>query len=265
MIEVEPSGGLFNTKRRTSLSRRRTFMKAHLKLANAPNLAHMEAMPALLGKGFIPEEGLDVQIQRKLANENTEFTSSLDTLTNNSPSPLISKPTLWERIKNIFRTRQTGGSQQLKTVLNDTLRFGSASAPASPNGFVSTLKRTFSQKKSIREIIDQDISEREGGTSIDYEPLAIPEPTSAILSSLYQFRLSGKQHTTIKNTLALFNGTHNWHNYIPNSTQEDPRNFMRIINVDISQTEMHEGLEWIRVKVQAQQFAKFQIRRMIGN
>lgn len=149
-------------------------------------------------------------------------------------------------------------------VLNDTLRRG-----ASQHGegaFISeTLKRSLSSKTQ-RDVIKQDIEEQDGeiGEEATFEPLDIPAPNAAGMSELQGYRMPRKQYETIQKTLAMFNGTHNWHNYIPNANPNDHRNFMRIVNLDMSPLEVHEGMEWIRFKVQANVFAKYQLRKMIA-
>lgn len=48
------------------------------------------------------------------------------------------------------------------------------------------------------------------------------------------------------------------------SVQDDSRCFVHIYNIDASPLEVHNGMEWLRIKVQANAFARDQIRRMMG-
>jgi tRNA pseudouridine(38-40) synthase len=228
VIELEPVGGLFNTQKRQSLSRRRTFRKSM-------NRGHAE------------------HLEMTFADPTTKHM--------NNPDTKQVKRSILRKILDFFsRKKQTSGSEQLKAVLNDTLR----RSPTDKSVNKETLKRSTSTKKE--DVLQQDIFEREQEEQVEqlYEPLDIPAPLEATLDDLKAFRLSEKQFETIKKTLAMFSGTHNWHNYIPNAQQGDPRNFMRIINVDIAPLELHHGMEWLRIKMQAHVFAKFQIRRMMG-
>lgn len=78
------------------------------------------------------------------------------------------------------------------------------------------------------------------------------------------YRVSKTQLTSIQTILSLYNGTHNFHNYIPDAPESDPRNFMRIHRIHLAPPEVHHNLEWIRVRLTADRFAPFQIRRMMG-
>jgi tRNA U38,U39,U40 pseudouridine synthase TruA len=95
-------------------------------------------------------------------------------------------------------------------------------------------------------------------------PLGIPPPNATQIEYLQSYRMPESQYAAIRGILALFNGTHNWHNYIPNSIQDDPRNFMRVHRVDMAPLEVHDGMEWVRIKLSAHVFAKFQVRKMMG-
>jgi tRNA pseudouridine38-40 synthase len=96
-----------------------------------------------------------------------------------------------------------------------------------------------------------------------FEPLDIPMD-EAYLSNLASYRITESQIKTLKTIISLYNGTHNWHNYIPGASANDSRCYLRILNVELSAPEMHDGLEWVRVKVQAKAFARYQIRKMIA-
>jgi tRNA pseudouridine38-40 synthase len=130
-------------------------------------------------------------------------------------------------------------------------------------GFFSTLKRTMSTKRR-KDSFKNDESDSSSPPEIKYfEPLDIPLD-EVYLSNLASYRITESQIKTLKTIISLYNGTHNWHNYIPGASADDSRCYLRILNVELSAPEMHDGLEWLRVKVQAKAFARYQIRKMIA-
>ncbi|KAI8998222.1 pseudouridine synthase [Gaertneriomyces semiglobifer] len=150
----------------------------------------------------------------------------------------------------------------------------STSPPDREEGFslMSTLKRSVS-RRSVRRDPElnslHDTNEAEGdegnGFAPEYfDPLNLPAPTEEEFSLVRQFRISEDQLKAFNHILAIFNGTHNWHNYIAGAKYEDPRCYMRILNIESSLPEVQFGMEWIRVKIQAKAFARFQIRKMIA-
>lgn len=113
----------------------------------------------------------------------------------------------------------------------------------------------------------QDIKEREGDQShetLAFEPLDIPAPNEKQVIEIKRYRMSEKKYANLLSLIALFNGTHNFHNYIPGSVQDDSRCFVHIYNIEASSLEIHHGMEWIRIKVQANAFARDQVRKMMG-
>jgi tRNA pseudouridine(38-40) synthase len=128
-------------------------------------------------------------------------------------------------------------------------------------GFFSTLKRTMSTKRRKSAFKEEESSD---DLPVQYfEPLDIPMD-EAYLSNLASYRITESQMKTLKTIISLYNGTHNWHNYIPGASANDSRCFLRILNVELAAPQMHDGLEWVRVKVQAKAFARYQIRKMIA-
>jgi hypothetical protein len=81
------------------------------------------------------------------------------------------------------------------------------------------------KRRTIAEVLQQDILEREKQeekqlsghetNEFAFEPLNIPEPTEKQLEEIKSYRMSEKKYANLVSTLALFNGTHNFHNYIP--------------------------------------------------
>ncbi|KAJ8331772.1 tRNA pseudouridine synthase 1 [Batrachochytrium dendrobatidis] len=128
-----------------------------------------------------------------------------------------------------------------------------------PDTFVNTLHRSMSRHKNF----DPKELNKEVPPEF-FDPLVIPPPTTEQKASIRGYRMSQSQKVSLCNILSLFNGTHNWHNYIPGADQSDPRCYIRIINIDVRDTELHEGMEWVRIKIQAPAFARYQVRRMMA-
>ncbi|KAJ2991074.1 tRNA pseudouridine synthase 1, partial [Globomyces sp. JEL0801] len=226
-----PKGGLFDTLKKSSLSRRNTFKQS-------------------------PELDTSI-IAPSVANSD-------DTI--NQPQ----KPTkisCFGNFKQIFKRKSTPrGSAALKASLKTTLTRPTKTTDGNDENIVTTLHRSLSRgKKSTKQVFDDDIKEREElNTGRDYSPLDIPPPTESQKQDLKAYRMSPEQYKAVTSSLALFNGTHNFHNYIPGSVQTDHRCFIQIFNIEASPLEIHNGLEWIRVKIVGRSFGREQIRRMMG-
>jgi tRNA pseudouridine(38-40) synthase len=182
-------------------------------------------------------------------------------------APVKQKKGLFSCFKKLFVSKgekMQNGSERLKQSLNATLARKAKKAEPEEN-FSSTLRRSVSQKRKLQDVIAQDISEREElSETLMFAPLAIPEPTSEEKERIKEFRMSHKQYQYLQAALALFNGTHNFHNYIGGSVQNDSRCFVHVFNIEASPVEIHQNMEWIRIKIQAQSFARDQIRKMMG-
>ncbi|KAJ3098278.1 tRNA pseudouridine synthase 1 [Phlyctochytrium planicorne] len=111
--------------------------------------------------------------------------------------------------------------------------------------------------------LDHDQDE-ENTTPTYHDPLNLPLPTDEELESKQEFRISQGQMQMLKYILGMYRGTHNFHNFIPGATHEDKRCYIRILNIECCDPEIHFGMEWIRIKVQSKAFARYQIRRMIA-
>ncbi|KAJ3034462.1 tRNA pseudouridine synthase 1 [Rhizophlyctis rosea] len=154
----------------------------------------------------------------------------------------------------------------------------SAPAGADDQGIISTLKRSISRRStaarransgfaSEADPLASQASPDEGDDSNGpqyFDPLKLPEPTEEELSILRRYRITDTQFKALNHIIGIYNGTHNWHNYIPGAKYEDPRCYMRILNIELSKPEEHAGMEWVRVKVQAKAFARLQVRKMIS-
>ena len=164
-----------------------------------------------------------------------------------------------------FFSKKMNGSERLKEHLNHTLTRRKDKLEVEES-VTSDLRRTLSRKRDLSTVLAQDIRERQKvfGNQ-QFSPLNIPEPTAEQLKELQEYRITKHQYDRIRFSLALFNGTHNFHNYIPGSVQEDSRCFVHINNIEAAPLEIHNNLEWLRVKVQANSFGRDMVRKMCGN
>ncbi|KAI8835726.1 pseudouridine synthase [Chytridium lagenaria] len=144
----------------------------------------------------------------------------------------------------------------------------SRSAPAQPRRAASTSKLNDSSNGGFYGNAGWDngasSSSSEDDTPKYYDPIDIPIPTEEQLSIKRRFRIAPEQVDMLRHLVAIFRGTHNFHNYIPGAKYDDERCYMRILSMELSEPEVHFGMEWIRIKVQAKAFARFQIRRMLA-
>ncbi|KAI8621008.1 pseudouridine synthase [Chytriomyces sp. MP71] len=94
-----------------------------------------------------------------------------------------------------------------------------------------------------------------------FDPISLPHRNPEKLRS---YRITEEQLDMVRTIVAIFRGTHNWHNYVPGADADDQRCFMRIINIESGSPELHGGMEWIRVKAQTKAMARYQFRRMMA-
>lgn len=92
--------------------------------------------------------------------------------------------------------------------------------------------------------------------------LLTPTPTSAEV--LYAYRAPAALLEQLRLTLALFEGTHNFHNYTSGRAATDPscKRFMRRVELDAPA--VIAGIEFFTVRLVGQSFMLHQIRKMIG-
>ncbi|RKO88306.1 pseudouridine synthase [Blyttiomyces helicus] len=273
-----PPGGLFKTiKRNMSLSRSKSMGRnkslrrgqpipdvADLMPGTAPAAEPTYTEPA-------PEEKKGV------------FRRFFDTLTrkgSKSPRPREDEPP--RTAMTLGRMRTTSNATSRSRANSTAVPFGgsppnvtfSTSAPAGADdtGLLSTLRRNASRRSNrgrqtpetgLAEDPDaEDDIESEGPQY--YDPLPLPKATPEQLAALRSYRISPQQVEALSRIIGIYNGTHNWHNFIPGGKYDDPRCYMRILNIECSAPEEHAGMEWIRIKVQAKAFARFQVRKMIA-
>ncbi|XP_074641522.1 pseudouridylate synthase 1 homolog [Tubulanus polymorphus] len=83
---------------------------------------------------------------------------------------------------------------------------------------------------------------------------------------LQSFRLEDPEKTIAKvnEVLALYKGTHNFHNFTSGKKPDEASSMRYIIDMQCSQPFIQDGLEWAVVTVKGQSFMLHQIRKMIG-
>ena len=134
------------------------------------------------------------------------------------------------------------------------------------SGLMSTLKRSLSRKRPNprQNNFNDEMDDKTMTEELQYfDPLVIPWDET-YLNQLRSHRVTEPQIKSLKTIISIYNGTHNWHNYIPGASPDDPRCYLRILNIELSEPKMHEGIEWIRIKVQAKAFARLQVRKMVA-
>jgi tRNA pseudouridine(38-40) synthase len=95
-----------------------------------------------------------------------------------------------------------------------------------------------------------------------FDPIRLPELTEEDKTALRRFRATSLQLSTFKGIIGIYRGTHNWHNYVDAAS---PDVYIRIRHMEVVEVpEIHFGMEWVRVKVQASSFPTGLVRRMIG-
>ncbi|KAJ3138500.1 tRNA pseudouridine synthase 1 [Physocladia obscura] len=148
-------------------------------------------------------------------------------------------------------------------------------ASGGPLNFFASLTRRRSTTKASQPNISETnsianlipaASNSSPASSIDeppqfYDPIDLPYRGA---DTLRGYRMTEEQLDIVRSIVAIYRGTHNWHNYVPGANQDDQRCFMRIINIESGSPEIHNGMEWLRIKVQAKAMARFQFRRMMA-
>ncbi|KAI9102655.1 pseudouridine synthase [Phlyctochytrium arcticum] len=156
----------------------------------------------------------------------------------------------------------------------DNVVYGTSADREDDFGLMATLKRSVSRKSTRRR--DPELASLSGATGAEaeetkpepepefFEPLPFSPVQEEEMSLVRQYRLTDDQINALNHIIAIYNGTHNWHNYIPGAKYEDSRCYMRILNIECSKPEVHFGMEWVRIKVQAKAFARYQVRKMLS-
>ncbi|KAJ3241823.1 tRNA pseudouridine synthase 1, partial [Chytriomyces hyalinus] len=62
-----------------------------------------------------------------------------------------------------------------------------------------------------------------------FDPISLPHRS---VDRIRAYRITEEQLDMVRTIVAIFRGTHNWHNYVPGADADDQRCFMRIINIE---------------------------------
>ncbi|ETN39210.1 tRNA pseudouridine(38-40) synthase [Cyphellophora europaea CBS 101466] len=112
----------------------------------------------------------------------------------------------------------------------------------------------------------------EKDTTTEYKPTrspAISEGTKRLRQAYLQakraYRIPEKRLARVRDTLKLFVGTRNYHNFTVQKTFKDPSS-KRVIKSFVVNPEpiLINGTEWLSLKVHGQSFMMHQIRKMVG-
>lgn len=87
---------------------------------------------------------------------------------------------------------------------------------------------------------------------------------ASTLARHQQFRLSDETFERINETLKLFEGTHNFHNFTSKLEPKSPKCLRFIISFAADRPFVQNNMEWIRLRVVGQSFLLHHIRKMIG-
>ncbi|RHY93935.1 hypothetical protein DYB37_005682 [Aphanomyces astaci] len=79
-----------------------------------------------------------------------------------------------------------------------------------------------------------------------------------------EFRLDASALEKLRETLAIFEGTHNFHNYTSKLPPYSPKCKRYILSFEADTPFVKNGTEWIRLRVIGQSFLLHHIRKMIG-
>ncbi|KAI9338382.1 pseudouridine synthase [Zopfochytrium polystomum] len=103
-----------------------------------------------------------------------------------------------------------------------------------------------------------------------FDPVRLTPQTPASLATLRSYRMTPEQVESLRNIIAIYRGTHNWHNFIPGAEYEDGRCYIRVMDMQMSNPEIRPagepaaGMEFVRIKIRAKAFARFQFRKMVA-
>ncbi|KAI9029988.1 pseudouridine synthase [Phycomyces nitens] len=78
-----------------------------------------------------------------------------------------------------------------------------------------------------------------------------------------KYRVEKHVFEKFRDSLDIFNGTHNFHNYTVGRGFRDKSSNRHMMNIEASDPMLIEGTEWISVKLHGQSFMLHQIRKMI--
>ncbi|KAJ8652256.1 tRNA pseudouridine(38-40) synthase [Lichtheimia ornata] len=92
----------------------------------------------------------------------------------------------------------------------------------------------------------------------------IPVSTRESIAEKHQCRISSTKLEQFRDAMAVFQGTHNFHNYTIQRNSSDPSANRYIMRVEVGQPKQFDGMEWVNVKLRGQSFMLHQIRKMIA-
>ena len=111
---------------------------------------------------------------------------------------------------------------------------------------------------------DQESNQYLNGGSLSFND-AVRKVRQAYLDAAKQYRISPSRKALVQETLALYVGTKNFHNYTVQKNWRDPSAKRHIKSFQVAeQPIVVDGVEWLSLKVHGQSFMMHQIRKMVG-
>lgn len=98
-----------------------------------------------------------------------------------------------------------------------------------------------------------------------YDPLELRAANEEQRNLLKSYRVTPSQIDAFRKVLAHYEGTHNFANFTVGKSFSDDSCFRYILKVELDEEQLiHDGMEWLRVRIHGQSFIMHQIRKMIG-
>ena len=125
---------------------------------------------------------------------------------------------------------------------------------------------TAASEHANKEIEHSDNDDNDDALSLPpaaYE--GIKRIRQAYIDARRAYRIPPRRLQRVKDTLAMFRGTQNFHNYTIDKTAKDP-SAKRVIKSFVVDGDpiLIDGTEWLSLKVHGQSFMMHQIRKMVG-
>ncbi|CAI8493832.1 unnamed protein product [Hanseniaspora opuntiae] len=104
--------------------------------------------------------------------------------------------------------------------------------------------------------------------SVDPERISLYEKSKTLKALENNFknsyRLSEKKLNDFRMMMSQYLGYHNFHNYTIGQSFKSASSFRYMININVEDPIVNNGIEWVKIKIHGQSFMLHQIRKMIA-